>query len=86
MKQEVGAHLEDAVTVLGQGRGGVGGVHLRELLRKVADVQLVPDHRLEGSRDLLGSQLLPVDLLQREGRRRCRTQGYGWVVCPPPAY
>lgn len=57
-------HLKDAVAVLGQRRGGVGGVHLRELLREVADVQLVPDDGLERGRDLLRRQVLPADVLE----------------------
>lgn len=58
------AYLEDAVAVLGQRCGGVGGVHLRELLGKVADVQLVPNDRLERSRHLLRSKILPVYFLK----------------------
>lgn len=58
------AYLEDAVAVLGQRCGGVGGVHLRELLGKVADVQLVPNDRLERGRHLLRSEILPVYFLK----------------------
>lgn len=61
------SHLKDAVAVLRQRRGRVGRVHLRELLGKVADVQLVPDHGLEGGGHLLSRQVLPVDFLKREG-------------------
>lgn len=58
------SHLEDAVTVLGQSCRGVGGVHLCELVRKVADVQLIPNHWLEWSRHLLSCQVLPVNFLK----------------------
>ena len=64
VKVKVKAYLEDSITVLGQCCGGVGGVHLCELLRKVADVQFVPDYGLERGQNLLRCQLLPVDLLQ----------------------
>lgn len=57
-------HLKDAVAVLGQRCRGVGGVHLRELFGKVADVQLVPDHGLERGGDLLRCQVLPVGFLK----------------------
>lgn len=58
------SHLKDAVAVLRQRRRRVGRVHLRELFGKVADVQLVPDHRLEGGGHLLSCQVLPVDFLK----------------------
>lgn len=58
------SYLKDAIAVLGQRCGGVGGVHLRELLGEVADVQLVPDDRLERSRYLLRCKILPVYLLK----------------------
>lgn len=63
-EEKASSHLEDAVAVLRQGRGRVGGVHLRELLGKVADVQLVPDHGLERRGHLLGCQVLPVNFLE----------------------
>ncbi len=58
------SHLEDAVTVLRQSCRGVGGVHLCELFCKVADVQLIPNHRLERGRHLLSCQVLPVNFLK----------------------
>lgn len=58
------SHLKDAVAVLRQRCRRVGRVHLRELFGKVADVQLVPDHRLEGGGHLLSRQVLPVDFLK----------------------
>lgn len=61
------SHLKDAVAVLRQRCGRVGRVHLRELFGKVADVQLVPDHGLEGGGHLLRCQVLPVDFLKLEG-------------------
>lgn len=59
------SHLKDAVAVLGQGCGGVGGIHLGELLGEVADIQLVTNDRLERGRHLLRSKILPVNFLQR---------------------
>lgn len=58
------SHLKDAVAVLRQRCRRVGRVHLRELFGKVADVQLIPDHRFEGSGHLLSCQVLPVDFLK----------------------
>lgn len=58
-------HLEDAITVLRKSSWGISRIHLRELVCKVADVQLIPDHWFEGSRHLLSCQLVPVNFLKQ---------------------
>ena len=67
------SHLKDAVTVLRHRCRGVGGVHFGELLRKVADIQLIPDHRLERGGHPLSCQVLPVYILKGEKTKPNRT-------------
>lgn len=57
-------HLENAVTVLRQGCGGVGGVHFCELFSEITDVELIPNHGLERCRYRLRCQVLPVNFLR----------------------
>jgi len=63
----VACNLKQFLAVDGGDCRGVGSLHLGELLREIAHVQLVTDLRYKWRRNLLCRQVVPVQSLETQG-------------------